>query len=285
MCLQSVTGVIIQCFVVGFVFAKLSRPQKRSQTLLFSSNAVISLRDGKLCIMFRIGDVRNRSHIIGAGVHALVIHKKSTSEGENLPFYQKELSVSFDDSNDNLFLIWPATFVHVIDEDSPFYEMKYDALMRERFEIVVILEGTVESTGQSIQARSSYLPSEILWGRRFENMVTYRRDTGEHRVDYSKFNSTYEVETPTCSAKDLMEQRNRKQQVVVSHDLMLSNDNKNKSGNDRTAKNSNTVALVETSDAVVNLCSTDENESMPASRGEHAVQFTDNKKTTICIND
>lgn len=227
MCLQSVTGVVIQCFVVGFVFAKLSRPQKRSQTLLFSSIATVCLRDGKLCLMFRIGDVRNRSHIIGASVHALIIGKKTTPEGETLPFYQRELPVSFDDSSDSVFLIWPATFVHIIDEDSPLFEMKHDALTREKFEIVVILEGTVESTGQSIQARSSYLPAEILWGRRFENMVSYRRDTGEHRVDYSKFNNTYEVETPSCSAKDLLQRENRKTvRIMRPDDMGKCNDNK-----------------------------------------------------------
>lgn len=205
MCLQSITGVVIQCFVVGFVFAKLSRPQKRSQTLLFSNNAVISLRDGKLCLMFRIGDVRNRSHIIGASVTAVVINRKCTSEGETIPFYQYEIPVKFDGSINSLFLIWPATVVHVIDEESPFYNLNADTLMREKFEIVVILEGTVESTGQSIQARSSYLPSEILWGRRFDQLVTYKKDTGEHRVDYSRFNGTYEVETPSCSARELNE--------------------------------------------------------------------------------
>jgi hypothetical protein len=32
--------------MVGIVFAKLSRPKKRAQTLLFSRNAVICHRDG-----------------------------------------------------------------------------------------------------------------------------------------------------------------------------------------------------------------------------------------------
>lgn len=57
MCLQSITGVMIQCFMVGFVFAKLSRPQKRSQTLMFSRYANVCQRDGKLCIMFRVGTI------------------------------------------------------------------------------------------------------------------------------------------------------------------------------------------------------------------------------------
>jgi len=218
MCLQSIVGVVIQCFVVGFVFAKLSRPQKRSQTLLFSSNAVINMRDGHLCFMFRIGDVRNRSHIIGASVTAILIHKRTTAEGETIPFFQMELPIQFDGSCDSLFLIWPATFVHVIDESSPFYNFSSDTIMREKFEVVVILEGTVESTGQSIQARSSYLPSEILWGRRFVNLVLYKKDSGDHRVDYSKFNHTYEVETPSCSAREL-DQLQQRHHHVDSHQM------------------------------------------------------------------
>ncbi|XP_015791199.1 G protein-activated inward rectifier potassium channel 3-like [Tetranychus urticae] len=205
MCVQSITGVMIQCFVVGFVFAKLSRPKKRSQTLMFSRNACICLRDGKLCLMFRVGDVRNRSHIIGASISALVIDRKITSEGEVIPYYHNRVDVKFDNSDSNVFLVWPATIVHEVDSSSPFYSMSADAMIRERFEIVVILEGTIESTGQSIQARTSYLPCEILWGHRFEQMIGYRKDTGQYRVDYSKFNNTYEIDTPTSSAKDYYE--------------------------------------------------------------------------------
>lgn len=93
MCLQSITGVMIQAFMVGVVFAKLSRPKKRTQTLLFSRNAVISHRDGVPCLMFRVGDMR-KSHIIEAHVRAQLIKHKVTKEGENLPFFQTELKVS-----------------------------------------------------------------------------------------------------------------------------------------------------------------------------------------------
>jgi potassium inwardly-rectifying channel subfamily J len=53
------------------------------------------------------------------------------------------------------------------------------------------------------QARSSYLPSEILWGHRFQSIITFRKETGEYEVNYSLFNNTYEVDTPLCSAADL----------------------------------------------------------------------------------
>jgi potassium inwardly-rectifying channel subfamily J len=92
MCLQSIGGVMIQAFMVGVVFAKLSRPKKRTQTLLFSRNAVISHRDGVPCLMLRVGDMR-KSHIIEAHVRAQLIKHKVTKEGESLPFFQTELKV------------------------------------------------------------------------------------------------------------------------------------------------------------------------------------------------
>ena len=55
--------------------AKLSRPKKRAQTLLFSRNAIICHRDGVPHLMFRVGDMR-KSHIIEAHVRAQVIRRK-----------------------------------------------------------------------------------------------------------------------------------------------------------------------------------------------------------------
>ncbi|XP_066587883.1 inward rectifier potassium channel irk-1-like isoform X2 [Prorops nasuta] len=202
MCIQSMTGVILQAFMVGIVFAKLSRPKKRTQTLLFSRNAVICQRDGQPCLMFRVGDMR-KSHIIEAHVRAQMIKRKVTQEGELLPFFQTELKVGGDGEEDKIFFIWPTTIVHKINQDSPLYHISASDMLRERFEIVVILEGVIESTGMTTQARSSYLPSEILWGHRFEHIITFRKETGEYEVNYTLFNNTYEVDTPLCSAADL----------------------------------------------------------------------------------
>ncbi|XP_039754586.1 G protein-activated inward rectifier potassium channel 3 isoform X1 [Pararge aegeria] len=206
MCLQSIVGVFIQAFMVGIVFAKMSRPKKRAQTLLYSRNAVICLRDGQLCLMFRVGDMR-KSHIVEAHIRAQIIRRKITREGELLPFYQQELKVGADGEEDRLMFIWPMTIVHKINEKSPLYNLSASDMLRERFEIVVMLEGVIESTGMTTQARSSYLPSEVQWGHRFETMVSFRKDTGEYEVDYTRFNNTYEVDTPLCSAKQLDELR------------------------------------------------------------------------------
>lgn len=65
---------------VGCMFVKISQPNKRAETLVFSKHAVISLRDDKLCLMFRVGDLRS-SHIVGANMRAKLIKSKQTQEG------------------------------------------------------------------------------------------------------------------------------------------------------------------------------------------------------------
>ena len=64
---QSCFGIITQTLMTGLVFAKLSRPKKRAQTLMFSKRAVICPRDGQLYLLFRVGDLR-KSHIVEAQV-------------------------------------------------------------------------------------------------------------------------------------------------------------------------------------------------------------------------
>ena len=60
--------------------------------------------------------------------------------------------------------------------------MSASEMANDKFEIAVGLEGTIESTSNTFQARTSYLPDEILWGHRFEPMVLYRKDHNKYQV-------------------------------------------------------------------------------------------------------
>lgn len=93
--------------------------------------------------------------------------------------------------------------IHRITPESPFWNMSAVDFIQDRSEIVVILEGTVESTGQTTQARSSYINSEIMWGHRFEQIVTFNKTKSCYEINYAKFNSIKQVDTPLCSAKVL----------------------------------------------------------------------------------
>lgn len=70
--LQCIMGCIIDAFIIGAVMAKIAKPKKRNETLVFSKTAVVALRDGKLCMMWRVGNLR-KSHLVEAHVRAQLL--------------------------------------------------------------------------------------------------------------------------------------------------------------------------------------------------------------------
>lgn len=74
---------------------------------------------------------------------------------------------------------------------SPLYDLSAMELQCSDLEVIVILEGVVETTGITTQARTSYVSEEIQWGHRFVPIVT--EEEGVYSVDYSKFGNTAKV--------------------------------------------------------------------------------------------
>lgn len=241
---QSVLGCLIQAFMVGLVFAKLSTPNKRARTVVFSKNAVVCERDKRLCLSFRVGDMRPDSFIVGAQISAKLIRRRVTSEGEM--FHEVSPFKIIPDSSDEccIFLIWPITVLHYIDDESPFYKLSATEFRRAKFEIHIVLEGTIEATSMTFQARTSYLPDEILWGHRFETMMIYRKDHNKYQVNFSAFNSTYEVDTALCSSRDLENhyRRQHRQRRSQSH-KEAEKSKKGKYGDASNSKINNTVSF------------------------------------------
>ncbi|XP_071961255.1 ATP-sensitive inward rectifier potassium channel 12-like [Antedon mediterranea] len=216
--IQSVVSSLVDAVMIGCIFAKIARPKKRAATLKFSRNAVIALRDEKLCFMFRVGDIRD-SHLFEAHLRAYMVKPRVTAEKEIIPLFQYNLDLNYDTGEDRIFLVWPLIVSHTIDEESPLYTLSAKELDTADFEIVVILEGIVEQTGLTTQARTSYLPSEIQWGHRFCSSVIaiHSENDNQYDINYSKFELTYSVpETPKCCAQKLDEQKEKDEDEEVT---------------------------------------------------------------------
>lgn len=200
--LQNIVGLIINAVMLGCIFMKTAQAHRRAETLIFSRQAVIAVRNGKLCFMFRVGDLR-KSMIISASVRIQVVRKTTTPEGEVIPIHQVDIPVDNPIESNNIFLVAPLIICHVIDKRSPLYDISAADLALQDLELIVILEGVVETTGITTQARTSYIAEEILWGHRFVPIVT--EEEGVYAVDYSKFGNTVKVAAPRCSARELDE--------------------------------------------------------------------------------
>lgn len=200
--IQNIVGLLINAIMLGCIFMKTAQANRRAETLIFSKHAVITVRNNKLCFMFRLGDLR-KSMIISAAIHMQVVRKSVTNEGEMVPLDQIDIQMDNPVGTNSIFLVSPLIISHVIDKNSPLYDLSAADLLHEDIEVVVVLEGVVETTGITTQARTSYLSEEILWGQRF--VPTVSQEDGMYAVDYSKFGNTVKVSTPSCSARALDE--------------------------------------------------------------------------------
>ena len=204
---QSVVGLLLDSFLLGLIFTKLTRPRNRRKTVVFSNNAVIRdewvkrrkpcRENGAMCegvervrqkvLEFRIADVR-RSQVVEGHVR-LQLYWYRESSGGLCDLEQYDLDVGYDTGQDRVFLLTPVSVLHHITEDSPLHGLTRDLLASSQLELVVILEGIVEATGLTAQILWSYTRDEILFDRAFEPVSHYSAGSGEWTVDYSKLSS------------------------------------------------------------------------------------------------
>lgn len=217
--LQSLVGAMLQALLAGAVLAKIQIPKSRRKTVLFSDRACICLLNAELCLLFRVGNIR-KSEIVGAQVRAIFVKQEYTEDGELLPQCSKDLKLGFEESGGRMHLWWPTTIIHVIDESSPFWSMSPQTLKESRFEVILVLEGSIASTSLSFQARTSYLPREIDWGQRFQPMFKTRDPVAKYEVDFRYYGKETPAPcTPRMSAEDWRSKqttRRRNKQTLYS---------------------------------------------------------------------
>ncbi|XP_034449153.1 inward rectifier potassium channel 16-like [Hippoglossus hippoglossus] len=206
---QSVFSCFLDTIVIGAVVAKMASARKRAQTVGFSSCAIVNLRDGVLCLSWRLGDFRG-NHILDGVVRAQLVRYVKQQQGSIVMSYQ-----DLDIQNRDIVLATPATIIHKLKPGSPLYSLGPDDLMGDNFELVVSFTYTGDSTGMLHQTRTSYTPADILWGQRFKDML--KLGSRHYKVDYSLFNVTTWVSVPQLSA----EEQDREKLPAEGHGQLL----------------------------------------------------------------
>lgn len=173
-------GLFQLAIATGLMFARVSRPTAR---IMFSDVAVVTDLDGTPTLMFRAAN-RRRNRILEAEVTVSVVMDRVTAEGHRLRSFQDLKTIR---SRTPLFILsWQV--MHRIDEDSPLFGETPESLAAKAAEIVVIMRGLDETFASTIHARASYVPHEIVWGRRLVDI--FSRDTSGRRViDFTHFHA------------------------------------------------------------------------------------------------
>jgi inward rectifier potassium channel len=168
----------------GLVFARFSLPTAR---IMFSCVAVIAPYDGKPTLMFRAANQR-KNRILEAQVTAAILREEASAEGLRMRRFH---DLALTRARTPMFaLTW--TVMHIIDETSPLWGATRESLAEEQAEIVVTIFGLDETVSQQIHARYSYPAEDIVWNRRFVDILSLEKD-GTRVVDYHRFHDVEEL--------------------------------------------------------------------------------------------
>ncbi|MEG4010819.1 MULTISPECIES: ion channel [unclassified Microcoleus] len=183
--IEAFFGLWAVAMVTGLAFSKFSRPSAR---VIFSRVAVIAPFNGVPTLMYRAGNQRF-NQILEAQQGVTLIRDEVTPEGEYMRrFYDLQLMRN----QSRIFsLTW--TVMHAIDESSPLYQLTAKDLIEQEIEIVITLTGIDETVSQTINARHSFVASEIMWNMRFVDIIL-RTPDGGRVVDYTRFHDVKPIE-------------------------------------------------------------------------------------------
>jgi inward rectifier potassium channel len=184
MTLETGVGLMFIALTTGLVFARFSRPTAR---VLFSNVAVVGPYNGVPTLSIRLANQR-QNQLLAAEVSMTLVRDEMSQEGElTRRFYDMVL---LRDRSPVFALSFRV--MHPIDENSPLFGLNGEALIEQHAEIIIIAGGVDETLAQTVNARASYLPHEILWDRRFADIFGWT-DEGRRAIDFRRFHDTVEL--------------------------------------------------------------------------------------------
>ncbi|MFK7987133.1 MAG: ion channel [Sandaracinaceae bacterium] len=171
--LEAFASLFSIALLTGIVFAKFARPHAR---VLFSENALIETRNGKPTLTFRLANERGND-VVEASIRVSVLQNSTTEEGKRLRrFHDLRLER---ESTPVFILSWQV--FHTIDEESPLYGLTEQDLLDGDVRVTVALTGLDGTFAQTIHSRHMYLAEDIVFGRRFVDVIENRdRDVVMH---------------------------------------------------------------------------------------------------------
>jgi inward rectifier potassium channel len=178
MTIESFFGLYNLAIATGLLFARFSRPTAR---IMFTDRAVVTPVDGVPTLMFRAAN-RRRNRIVEAEVTLNLLRDGITLEGA--AFRRFETLETVRARSPVFALTW--TIMHRINETSPLFGETTASLAARRAEVVVVMRGLDETFAQTIHARGSYTPDEIVWNAKMVDIFT-RDETGRAVIDYTHF--------------------------------------------------------------------------------------------------
>lgn len=178
----------LQSMVIGVLVVKMSRPQGRRRSILFSPAAVINTATGGHPeLQIRFAEAR-KQQLIETHIRLILYEYNDTGDG-HFDFTTTPLLLEYCvEVEVYVFLATPWVSRHIITPSSPLHKY-FEGDCEGEFEIVAVVEGIESVTGLNVQRTESYTSTEVLHGHQFAPCCRKSR-SGHIEVDFSRLGAT-----------------------------------------------------------------------------------------------
>ncbi len=179
--IEALFGLLLTATSTGMVFAKFAIPTAR---ISFSNNVLLTTHDGKRVLTFRIANQRT-NQIMEAQLTVTFSRDETTKEGHHVRrFYDLALTRG----RSAIFgLGW--SVYHIIDEDSPLFELSPDELEEQNMVLIAAMSGMDDTMSAAVHARHAYDFQDLIYDHRFVDTFLLC-DDGTRCIDYRRFHLT-----------------------------------------------------------------------------------------------
>jgi inward rectifier potassium channel len=155
---EALVGLMAFAIATGLLFGRFSRPSAR---IGFSNTMIVAPYADGMSLQFRVVNRRSNNII---ELEATLLLMTVEVIGDNLQRRYARLSL---EREKVLFFPLTWTVVHAIDENSPLRGKTPEDLERLQAEVMIMMKGFDDTSGQTVHARYSYRYDEIVWGAKF----------------------------------------------------------------------------------------------------------------------
>ena len=160
---ESMIGLLGFALATGLLYGRFSRPVAR---VLFSQKGIVAPYKGFTAFMIRVAN-KNRSELIEPEASMIMSYILEENGNKVRKFANLKLELTHVTL---LTMSW--TIVHPVDEESPMYGWTEEDFGKNNVEILILLKAYEETFAQTVHARSSYRPAEIVFGAKFLPMTS-----------------------------------------------------------------------------------------------------------------
>jgi len=186
--IESMLGLGLTALMTGVFFARFATTSAR---IIFSQVAVVHDVEGKPTLMFRMANARSTA-IVEATVRVYLTRDEYADGGERVRrIHDLELR-----RNTSPFFALSWTVYHVLDESSPLYGLTPATLTKGSANLIITFQGIDDRLASTIHTRYGYDPDDIVFGRRFVDIIHNDPETGLRYVDVSQIHETEPVPEP-----------------------------------------------------------------------------------------